>query len=231
MGRNAGWIAASSGLASTDKSEAPHIILFPEIPFDEDLFIAKVDSTVKQFGYCVVTVSEGVKDKDGVELSASKQSQDDFGHKQLGGVAPIIAGIVQKRLNIKYHWAVADYLQRAARHIASRTDVEQAYFLGYTGVKLALAGHNAIMPYIKRVSEKPYLWEIDYAPLTEIANKEKFMPRDFITPDGFHITQKCRYYLQPLIMGEDLPPFINGLPDYVRLKKYKVEPKLAKFTK
>jgi ATP-dependent phosphofructokinase / diphosphate-dependent phosphofructokinase len=231
MGRNAGWIAASSGLASNDHTQPPHIILFPEIAFNEDLFVAKVDDTVKKYGYCVVAVSEGVKDKDGVELSASQLSRDDFGHKQLGGVAPIIAGIVQKRLNIKYHWAVADYLQRAARHIASRTDIEQAYLLGYTGVNLALEGHNAIMPYIKRVSQEPYLWDIDHAPLTEIANKEKFMPRDFITEDGFHITQKCRDYLLPLIMGEDFPPFVNGLPDYVRLKKYRIEPKLAKFMK
>jgi len=230
MGRNAGWIAASSGLASNDNSKAPHIILFPEITFDEDLFIARVDATVKQSGYCVVAVSEGIKDKNGDLLSASQQATDDFGHKQLGGVAPMIAGIVNKRLNLKYHWAVADYLQRSARHISSRTDVEQAYLLGYTGVKLALEGHNAIMPYIKRITQDPYVWEIDHAPLTEIANKEKHMPRDFITEDGFHITKKCRDYLLPLIMGEDFPPFINGLPDYVRLKKHKVQPKLTKFT-
>lgn len=231
MGRNAGWIAASSGLASNDESEPPHIILFPEIAFDEDLFVAKVDDTVKKYGYCIVAVSEGVKDKTGVQLSALQQSCDDFGHKQLGGVAPIIAEIISRRLNIKYHWAVADYLQRAARHIASRTDVEQAYFLGHTGVKLALAGHNAIMPYIKRVSQEPYLWEIDFAPLSAIANQEKFMPRDFITEDGFHITKKCRDYLLPLIMGEDFPPFTNGLPDYIRLKNCKVEPRLSRFMK
>lgn len=231
MGRNAGWIAASSGLASNDESEPPHIILFPEIAFDEDLFVAKVDDTVKKYGYCIVAVSEGVKDKTGVQLSALQQSCDDFGHKQLGGVAPIIAEIISRRLNIKYHWAVADYLQRAARHIASRTDVEQAYFLGHTGVKLALAGHNAIMPYIKRVSQEPYLWEIDFALLSAIANQEKFMPRDFITEDGFHITKKCRDYLLPLIMGEDFPPFTNGLPDYIRLKNCKVEPRLSRFMK
>lgn len=231
MGRHAGWIAAATGLASDKDSEAPHIILFPEVPFDEDCFIVKVDETIKRYGYCVVAVSEGVKNKDGVELSLAGNSHDDFGHKQLGGVAPLVAEIIKRRLNLKYHWAVADYLQRSARHIASRTDVEQAYFLGYAGVKLALDGHNAIMPYIKRVSQDPYLWEIDYADLKDIANKEKFMPRDFITQDGFHITQKCRDYLQPLIMGEDFPPFINGLPEYVRLKKNKVTPKLAKFVR
>ncbi|MCC2644235.1 MAG: 6-phosphofructokinase [Burkholderiales bacterium] len=229
MGRNAGWIAASSGLASSNESEAPHIILFPEIVFDEDLFITKVDTIVKMYGYCVITVSEGIKNKSGELISNSQQVTDDFGHKQLGGVAPIIADIVKRRLNLKYHWAVADYLQRSARHISSAIDVEQAYALGFTGVKLALIGHNAIMPYIKRISQEPYGWEIDYAPLTEIANKEKQMPRDFITQDGFHITNKCRDYLLPLIMGEDFPPFINGLPDYVRLKKHKVQPKLPAF--
>ncbi len=229
MGRNSGWIAASSGLASNSDDKAPHIILFPEIVFDEDLFIAKIEDTVKRYGYCVVAVSEGIKDKNGELISASRQAIDDFGHRQLGGVAPIIAGIVRQRLNLKYHWAVADYLQRSARHLSSKVDVEQAYLVGYTGVKLALNGHNAIMPYIKRVSQSPYVWEVDHAPLSEIANKEKYMPRDFISEDGFHITNKCREYLLPLIQGEDFPPFVNGLPDYVRLKKHKVEPKLAPF--
>lgn len=231
MGRNAGWIAASSALAGENKAQAPHIILFPEILFDEDLFIAKVDHTIKQHGYCVVVVSEGIKDKERVELSVSQRSLDGFGHKQLGGVAPIIANIVKQRLGVKYHWAVSDYLQRSARHIASRTDVEQSYLLGYTGVELALAGHNAIMPYIKRVSQEPYRWEIDHVALSEVANLEKFMPRDFITEDGFHITEKCRDYLLPLISGEDFPPFINGLPDYVRLKKYRVKPRLEKYVR
>lgn len=229
MGRNAGWIAASAGLASNNEAQAPHIILFPEIAFNEDLFIAKVDAVVKEHGYCVIAVSEGIKDKDGVLLSDSQQVTDDFGHKQLGGVAPVIANIIKKHLNLKYHWAVADYLQRAARHISSATDVQQAYQLGYTGVKLALDGCNAIMPYIKRVSQAPYSWEIRYAPLTEIANKEKYMPRYFITEDGFHITDECRDYLLPLIMGEDFPPFIDGMPDYVRLKKHMVTPKLSPF--
>jgi ATP-dependent phosphofructokinase / diphosphate-dependent phosphofructokinase len=229
MGRNAGWIAASSGLACTKSGEPPHIILFPEIHFDEEGFIRLVDSTVKKYGCCVITVSEGIKDKDNMELSAKNEVKDDFGHRQLGGVAPIIAGIIKKHLNLKIHFAVADYLQRSARHIAAKTDVEQAYQVGYAGVKLALNGHNAIMPYIKRVSQDPYQWEIDHAPLILVANYEKFMPRDFITSDGFHITQKCRDYLLPLIEGEDYPPFKDGLPDYVRLRKQKVAKQLPPF--
>lgn len=231
MGRNAGWIAASAGLASTGANVPPHIILFPEIVFDEDAFIKKVKSVVDTVGYCVVAASEGVKDKSGVELSAAANVKDDFGHAQLGGVAPILAGIVKKHLGLKQHWAVSDYLQRSARHIASRTDVEQAYSVGHAGVSYAVQGHNAVMAYIKRVSQTPYLWEVDHAPLIDIANKEKFMPRDFIDNEGFHITQKCRDYIEPLIVGEDFPPFVNGLPDYVKLNYVKLPKKLKVFTK
>lgn len=229
MGRNAGWIAASCGLASTDSKTPPHIILFPEVVFDEELFITKVKSVIDDIGYCVIAVSEGIKDKNGNEISAANNVKDDFGHAQLGGVAPILAGMVKKHLGIKQHWAVADYLQRSARHIASRTDVEQAYSVGHKGVKLAIEGHNAIMPYIKRISQDPYLWEIDYAPLSEVANKEKFMPRDFIDSEGFHITNKCREYLEPLITGEDYPEFTKGLPDYLILHHTKVTKKLNAF--
>jgi len=229
MGRNAGWIAAACGLASNNAGEPPHIILFPEVPFDEDQFIAAVKSAIDDYGYCVIAVSEGVKDKNGVELSSSQATVDDFGHQQLGGVAPILAGIIKKRLGVKYHWAVADYLQRSARHIAAATDVEQAYVCGYRGVEFALQGQNAVMASIKRVSQEPYLWDIEAVDLNQVANHEKFMPKDFITPDGFHITPKCRDYLLPLINGEDFPPFKNGLPDYVRLKKNKVVKKLAEF--
>jgi 6-phosphofructokinase len=189
-----------------------------------------VDKTVRDYGYCVITASEGLKDQDGISLSAKEAEKDSFGHQQLGGIAPILANLIKKHLNLKYHWAVSDYLQRSARHIASRTVVEQAYFVGYAAVNLALEGHNEIMPYIKRVSQTPYLWEIDHAPLTEIANYEKFMPRDYIRDDGFHITQKCREYILPLISGEDFPPFKNGLPDYVRLQKHIVASKLEPFT-
>ncbi len=229
MGRNAGWIAASAGLASCDAHEPPHIILFPEIPFNEDEFINQVKYSVDNYGYCVIVVSEGLKNADGNLLSASTSVVDEFGHSQLGGVAPMLANLVKKRLGFKYHYAIADYLQRSARHIASRTDVEQAYCLGYAGVKLALEGHNAIMPYIKRLSQRPYLWEVGIANLTDVANKEKFMPREFISSNGMHITQVCRDYLQPLIEGEDFPPFVNGLPNYVRLQNIKLAKKLALF--
>lgn len=230
MGRNAGWIAAACGLATENKGEPPHIILFPEITFDEDLFIRRVKESVADYGYCVVAVSEGVKDRYGMELSASQHTVDSFGHHQLGGVAPILAGIIKKRLGYKYHWAVADYLQRAARHLASAIDVQQAYAVGYRGVELALEGANAIMPYIKRVSQNPYVWEIDSVDLYLVANHEKFMPRSFISEDGLHITDECREYLLPLIEGEDFPPFKKGLPDYVRLKKMLVTKKLPLFS-
>lgn len=228
MGRNAGWIAASAGLATNNASDPPHIILFPEIIFNEGKFLAKVAQIVAQFGYCVIAASEGIKNPQG-SLIGSSGLNDAFGHVQLGGVGAIIAGMLTTKLNLKCHYAIADYLQRSARHIASKTDVEQAYAVGIEGVKLALAGHNAVMPYIKRLSSQPYAWEIDYTDLTNIANQEKFMPRDFIDEDGFHITQKCRDYILPLIHGEDYPPYVDGLPNYIRLKNILVAPKLPSF--
>ena len=225
MGRHAGWITAACGLAAEREGEGPHILLFPEITFDPDKFIARVDATVRQHGYCVVAVSEGIKGADGKFLSESGL-RDAFGHAQLGGVAPQIANLIREKLKLKFHWAVADYLQRAARHIASKTDVSQAYALGKAAVQLALAGHNSVMPTIVRKSDKPYKWSIGTAQLKDVANKEKFMPRDYITVDGFHITAKCRAYLSPLIQGEDYPPFRNGMPDYVRLKNLAVPKKL-----
>jgi 6-phosphofructokinase 1 len=226
MGRHAGWITAACGLAAEAEGEAPHVLLFPEIPFDQDRFLAKVDQTVARAGYCVVAVSEGLRNPDGGFLSESGL-RDAFGHAQLGGVAPLVAGLVKDRLKLKYHWAVADYLQRSARHIASRTDVEQAYAVGKAAVELALAGHNAVMPTIVRKCDKPYRWSVGIADLAEVANVEKKMPRDFITGDGWHITEKCRTYLSPLIQGEDFPPFRHGLPRYVRLKNVAVPRKLA----
>lgn len=232
MGRHAGWIAASCGLASEKDGQPPHIILFPEIAFDEELFLAKVKYSVENYGYCVIAVSEGAKDKSGIELSASGASIDDFGHRQLGGVAPIVAQIVKSRLGYKYHWAVADYLQRSARHLASKVDSEQAYAVGYEGVKLAAtSGANGVMPAIIRISQDPYKWETRAVELELVANHEKFMPRDFISEDGFHITQKCREYLIPLITGEEYPDYENGLPKYVELDKKLVSKKLTEFTK
>jgi 6-phosphofructokinase 1 len=226
MGRHAGWITAACGLASEAAGEAPHILLFPEVPFDQDKFIAKVDETVRRAGFCVIGVSEGLQTADGKFLSDAGL-RDAFGHAQLGGVAPVIANLVKEKLKLKYHWAVADYLQRAARHIASKTDVAQAYAVGKAAVELALKGHNAVMPAIVRKSNKPYKWSIGTADLAKVANVEKKMPRDFITADGFHITAKCRTYLGPLIQGEDYPPFRNGLPRYVRLKNVAVPKKLG----
>ncbi len=226
MGRHAGWIAAAGGLAAEKAGDAPHIILFPERVFDETAFLARVDQAVKAYGYCAIVVSEGVKGKDGKFLAESGL-KDAFGHAQLGGVAPVVAQLIKNKLGYKYHWAVADYLQRAARHIASKTDVEQAYALGKRAVELAIRGHNAVMPIIVRKANRPYKWELGVANLADVANVEKKMPEDYITEDGFGITRKCRTYLEPLIQGEDYPPYKNGLPQYVRLKNVAVKKKLG----
>ena len=228
MGRHAGWIAAAGGMASTKDTEIPIVILFPEVTFDEKKFLASVDEKVKKFGYCTVVVSEGVMGPDGKFL-ADQGLKDAFGHAQLGGVAPVVAGIIKRGLDLKYHWAVADYLQRAARHIASKTDVDQAYAMGKAAVELALKGHNSVMPTVDRVSNKPYKWKVGMAPLSKVANVEKMMPKDFITKDGFGITEKCRTYLAPLMKGEDYPPYKDGLPQYVRLKNVAVARKLPEF--
>ncbi len=228
MGRHAGWIAAACGLAAEQEGDPPHILLFPEVPFDEVAFLARVRDSVERYGYCAIGVSEGLRNAQG-ELMAETGARDAFGHAQLGGIGPMIAGLIKDKLNYKYHWAVADYLQRAARHIASRTDVEQAVALGRAAVELALAGGNAVMPTIKRLSDSPYRWEIGVADLNQVANVEKKMPAEFITDDGFGITAACRAYLAPLIEGEDYPPYRNGLPDYVRLKNVAVAKKLAAF--
>jgi len=225
MGRHAGWITAACGLAQDREGESPHILLFPEIPFDEERFLARVSETIARFGYCTVAVSEGLRRLDGKFLSESGL-RDAFGHAQLGGVAPLLAQLVQDRLKQKYHWAVADYLQRSARHIASKTDALQSYAVGKAAVELALKGRSGVMPIIVRRSSKPYRWAIGVADLKDIANKEKMMPRDFITEDGFHITAKCRQYLEPLVLGEDYPPYRNGLPAYVKLKNAAVPKKL-----
>ncbi|MET0984324.1 MAG: 6-phosphofructokinase [Steroidobacteraceae bacterium] len=226
MGRHAGWIAAAGGLAAEKAGEGPHIILFPEITFDEAAFLARVKQSVEKHGFCSIVVSEGVKNAAGKFL-ADAGLRDAFGHAQLGGVGPVIAQLVKEKLNYKYHWAVADYLQRAARHIASKVDVEQAYAVGKAAVQLALKGHNSVMPTIDRVSHKPYKWKIGMAPLSQVANQEKMLPRDYITEDGFHITAKGRRYLAPLIRGEDYPPYRDGLPQYVVLKNLPVKKKLG----
>ena len=217
MGRNAGWIAAAGGLAGHKRGEPPHIILFPEIPFDKELFLARVKLCVTNFGYCVIVVSEGAKYADGKFL-AEAGTKDAFGHTQLGGVGPVVANLVREAHGYKFHWAVADYLQRAARHVASGVDVEQAYAVGKAAVQYALQGKHGVMPAIKRLSSKPYRWKIVPVPLESVANVEKTVPRHFITPDGFGITTACRRYLEPLIGGEDYPPYDKGMPEYARLR-------------
>lgn len=225
MGRHAGWIAAAAGLAQSQGHKAPHIILFPEVTFKPEAFLARVKQCVEKDGYCVVVVSEGVKNAAG-EFLAESGTRDAFGHAQLGGAAPKIAQIVKDGLGYKYHWAVADYLQRAARHIASKTDVDQAFALGKAAVEFAVAGHNAILPVIKRTSSKPYRYTIAMAKIADVANIEKKVPKDFITADGFGITAKARNYLSPLIAGEAYPPFKEGLPAYPVLKFKAVKRKL-----
>jgi len=225
MGRHAGWIAAAGGLAGKGPGDAPHIILFPEIPFNKRAFLKRVRECVTRYDYCVIVVSEGASYANGKFL-AEAGTRDAFGHAQLGGVAPVVAQMVRDNLGYKYHYAVADYLQRSARHIASATDVKQAYAVGKAAVKMAIAGETAVMPVIKRVSDNPYRWKIDKAPLARIANKEKMLPRRYISSDGFSITAACRRYLEPLIRGEDYPPYINGLPNYVTLKNVTVSRKL-----
>ena len=225
MGRHAGWITAACGLAAEKEGESPHVLLFPEIPFDQDRFLARVDDTVRRHGFCTIGVSEGLQWPDGKFVSESGL-RDAFGHAQLGGVAPLLAQLVRDRLKQKYHWAVADYLQRAARHIASKTDADQSYAVGKAAVELAVKGRSGVMPVIVRKSARPYRWSIGVADLKDVANAEKKMPRDFIAEDGFHITAKCRRYLEPLIAGEDYPPYRGGLPAYVRLRNAAVRKKL-----
>jgi 6-phosphofructokinase 1 len=228
MGRHAGWITAAAGLAARTPAEAPHILLFPEIPFDEAAFLARVDACVREHDFCAIAVSEGLRGVDG-KLLAESGTRDAFGHAQLGGVGQQVAELIKAKLGHKYHWALPDYLQRSGRHIASGTDAQQAYALGRRAVELAIEGRNAVMPAIVRVSDAPYAWKIDVAQLQDVANREKMMPRHFISDDGFGITEACRKYLQPLIEGEDYPPYVNGLPAYVSLKNESVPPTLPPF--
>ena len=216
MGRHAGWMTAACALAAERKGDAPQILLLTEVVFDEKRFLAQVEETVGRYGHCVIAVAEGVKGPDGEFLASS--GKDAFGHAQLGGVAPIITNLISGKIGYKCHWGVPDYLQRSGRHIASETDVQQAYAVGRAAVEFAIAGKNAVMPAIRRLSDEPYRWDIIEAPLSEVANHEKLLPREFISADGFGITEAARRYLAPLIVGEAYPPFKNGLPDYVKLQ-------------
>ena len=225
MGRHAGWIASSGGLAQKKQDDAPHIILFPEVPFQSNKFLQKVKDTVKRLGFCSIIVSEGVRQQNGDFLTENK-GKDAFGHAQLGGAALYIARLIEKELKLKNHWAVADYLQRSARHIASKTDVEQAQAVGKHAVDLALMGKTSVMTTIKRMSNKPYTWGLDSVELEKVANREKMLPLEYITPDGFGITDQCREYLTPLIEGEDYPIYLNGIPTYTVLKRNLMQKKI-----
>ena len=225
MGRHAGWIAAAGALAADEEHDIPVIILFPEVKFDRAKFIKKVQDKVDEYGYVSVVVSEGARDEKG-DFLAEQGLVDKFGHPQLGGAAPVVAKMIRDDLDLKYHWAVADYMQRAARHIASKTDVEQAYAMGKAAVEMAVAGKNSVMSTVVRTSDKPYRWKVGEAPLNKVANKEKMMPKSFISRDGFGVTPKCRAYLEPLIQGEDAPKFKNGIPAYITLKLEPVPKKL-----
>ncbi len=222
MGRHAGWVAAAAGLAADEYNRIPLIILFPELELKQEDFMRKVEANVKEYGYCSIVVAEGAHGPAGKFL-AEQGTHDAFGHAQLGGAAPVVANMIKAALGYKVHWAVADYLQRAARHIASKTDVEQAYALGKAAVEMAIAGDNAVMPTVRRISDEPYVWDIGKAKLEDVANVEKRLPKEFITADGFGITEACRRYLQPLIEGEDYPPYEKGLPKYVILKNKAVK--------
>lgn len=228
MGRHAGWIAAAGGLAARSEGEAPQLILLPEVPFEQDKFLAAVEQSVDKNGYCCVVASEGIRQPDG-RFVAESGRKDAFGHSQLGGVAPALVDMINQGPGFKCHWAVADYLQRSARHIASATDVEQAYALGVHAVKLALQGKNALMPIVERLSDEPYEWKLGEASLDKVANVEKTLPDTFIGEDGFSITEECRRYLRPLIQGEAYPEYDGGLPAYVRLQNSLVEKKLPAF--
>jgi len=227
MGRHAGWTTAACALAAEHEGDAPHVLLLPEVAFNEKRFLAKVEEALERYDHCVIAVSEGVKGSDGEFLSASGL-KDSFGHSQLGGVAPHITNLISRTLGCKCHWAVPDYLLRSARHIASETDLQQAYSVGRAAVEFAIAGRSAVMPAIRRLSDTPYRWDIIEAPLSEVANQEKLLPPDFISVDGFGVTEAARRYLAPLIIGEAYPPFKNGLPDYVKLRNVAVPKRLTR---
>jgi 6-phosphofructokinase len=227
MGRHAGWLAAAAGLAGRGPDDAPQLILFPERPYDEDDFLAKVEQVVARVGWCVVVASEGIRTADGRFVAAAGGGRDAFGHTQLGGVASYLAGRVKDRLGFKVHWTLPDYLQRSARHIASKTDLDHAVAVGRAAVRFALEGRNATMPVIVRSSDRPYRWKIGSAPLAKVANHEKVFPKSFIRRDGYGITNRARAYLEPLVRGEAYPPYgRDGLPAYVALKNVPVKKKL-----
>lgn len=213
MGRNAGWLAAAGGLASEQDGDAPHIILFPEIPYDEITLFEKISVCIKKYGHCAMIVAEGILTK-GKEHLKESSSTDAFGHHRLGGTGHVIAETIKRNLDIKCHYAVCNYLQRSARHLASQVDLDQAYAVGQAAVEYALRGETDIMLTIERLQNKPYRWQVGSTPLSSVANLTKGLDRHFISNDGYHISDACREYLLPLIQGEAYPPYKNGLPEY-----------------
>ncbi len=228
MGRNAGWIAAATGLASRHEEDGPHLILLPEVPFNANKFLQAVTRSVTAHGICSITVSEGLQNEKG-EFVSEVGGKDAFGHTQLGGVGHYIQMLVNRETKLKTHGAVLDYCQRSGRHLASGTDVSQAIACGAHAVALAEQGLSGVMVTIQRTSDRPYAWSTGHTDASNIANQEKMLTPDMIREDGYHITQKFRDYCLPLIQGEDAPPYEQGLPAYVRLKKALVPKKLPGF--
>ena len=229
MGRHAGWLAASAGVIKEKAGDAPHLILFPEIQFNQSSFLKKVKETTIKYGYCVIVASEGIKDNKNKFLSDSGL-KDSFGHAQLGGVAPVLSSIITNKLKYKVHWAVSDYLQRAARHIASTVDVNQAYALGLESIKVAKLDNNNIMLTIKSTKIKQkYKWSISSTNLNNVANVEKMLPKNFIKSNGFEITRSCKEYISNLIQGEDYPSYDNGVPQYAKLECKTIKKKLPAY--
>ena len=227
MGRNAGWLAAATALAARNDDQPPHVILMPEVPFDEEAFLAVVRSTVSRLGYCAITVSEGIRRADGTLLM--EQDEDAKGHVQLGGAGQCIARLIHARLGYKHHWAIPDYLQRAAGHLVSATDHAQARAVGQAAVEYALAGRDGVMAAIRRLADAPYRWDVAPVAVTAIANLERQVPAAFIRPDGLHVTDAARAYLCPLIEGEMPACFAGGLPDYPRFALPGVARRLAPY--
>ena len=228
MGRHAGWLAASSGIIKTKAEEPPHIILFPEVEFKQTDFLRKVRGVINKYGYCVIVASEGIKSKN--KFISDSGLKDSFGHAQLGGVAPVLSNMITSKLNIKVHWAVSDYLQRSARHIGSRVDVEQAYMLGKSGIDYAKKNITDVMLTIIRVNNKSkFQWKVSHTPLDNVANQEKMLPRNFIKSNGYEISKSCRSYITDLTQGEDYPSYANGFPRYANLNCKTIKKKLKKF--
>ena len=229
MGRHSGWLAASSGVIKSNQSDPPHIILFPERKFDKTEFLKKVKNAVSKYSYCVVVASEGIQDKKGKFISDSGE-KDSFGHAQLGGVAPMLSNMIMNNLKLKVHWAVSDYLQRAARHISSSVDVDQAYKLGTESVELAKKNITDVMLTIEKKKSSKFKWSIGTTKLDNVANIEKKLPKNYIKSNGYEITAACKKYISNLIEGESFPIFKNGYPLYAKMKCKLIKKKLRKYS-